>query len=134
MPDGTNFAMAVFAYEADKDYLVHIIAVLHIIGKKGLASEIQVAWDLITEVRREMKPYFIFPEDETEAVKEIRKQTLSEYKEILKAKKVVAVAKIQKAYEMFHCFVVNNLQTQWEKIVHKMHTKDPWIGVNGSSN
>ncbi len=31
-------------------------------------------------------------------------------------------------------FVVSNLQTQWDKIVHKMHTKDPWIGVNGSSN
>jgi hypothetical protein len=29
MPDGTNFAMAAFAYGTNKDYLVHIIAVLH---------------------------------------------------------------------------------------------------------
>jgi hypothetical protein len=59
---------------------------------------------------------------------------LSEYKEILKAKKSVAVAETQKAYEVFRCFVVSNPQTQWDEIVHKMHTKDPWIGMNKSSN
>jgi hypothetical protein len=94
MPDGTNFGMAAFAYGTNKDYLVHIIAVLRIIEKKGLASDIKVAWDGIIKVRREMKPYFLFPENETEAAKEIRKQTLSEYKEILKAKKVFAIAEI----------------------------------------
>jgi hypothetical protein len=93
-----------------------------------------VAWDAIIKVRKEMKPYFIFPEDERDAAKEIWKQTLSKYKEILKAKKIFAVAKTQKAYKMFHCFVVGNPRTQWDKIVREMHTKDPWIGVNGSSN
>jgi hypothetical protein len=48
--------------------------------------------------------------------------------------KSVTVAEAQKAYEVFHCFVVGNLRTQWDRIVHKMHTKDPWIGMNGSSN
>ncbi len=109
----------------NEDYLVHVIAVLRIIKKKGLASDIKVAWDSILEVRREMKPYFQFPEDETETAKEIWKQTLSKYKEILKAKKGFAIAETQKAYEMFRCFVVGNPQTQWDKIVHKMHTKDP---------
>ncbi len=59
---------------------------------------------------------------------------LSKYKETLKAKKGFTIAKTQKAYEMFRCFVVGDPQTQWDKIVHEMHTKDPWIGVNGSSN
>jgi hypothetical protein len=134
MPNGTNFGMAAFAYGTKEDYIVHIITVLRIIKKKGLASEIKVAWDAILKVRWEMKPYFQYPEDETEAAKEIRKQTLSKYKEILKTKKGYAIAKTQKAYEMFRCFLVGNPQTQWDKIVHKMHTKDPWTGVNGSSN
>jgi hypothetical protein len=93
-----------------------------------------VAWDAIIKVRREMKPCFPFPEDKTEAAKEIRRQMLSEYKEILKAKKSYANTETQKTYKMFRCFVVGNPRTQWDKIVHKMHTKDPWIGVNGSSN
>jgi hypothetical protein len=108
MPDGTNFGMTTFAYGTNKDYLVHVIAVQHIIKKKGLASDIKVAWDAILKVRREMKPYFLFPEDKTEAMKGIRKQMLSEYKEILKAKKGFAIAKTQKAYKMFHCFVVGD--------------------------
>jgi hypothetical protein len=81
-----------------------------------------------------MKPYFQFPEDETKATKEIRKQMLSTYKEICKAKRGYMIAKTQKVYKMFHCFVVGNPLTQWDKIVHKMHTKDLWISVNGSSN
>ncbi len=59
---------------------------------------------------------------------------VSKYKEILKIKKSFAVTEAQKGYEVFRCFVVGNLQTQWDKIVHKMHTKDPWISVNRSSN
>ncbi len=59
---------------------------------------------------------------------------LNEFKEILKAKKVTAIAETQKAYKMFCLFVVGNQQTQWDKIVQEMHTKDPWIGVNRISH
>jgi hypothetical protein len=69
--NGTNFGMAAFAYGTNKDYLIHVIAVLRIIKKKGLAFDIKVAWDAILEVRREMKPYFQFPEDKIKAAKEI---------------------------------------------------------------
>jgi hypothetical protein len=34
MPNGTNFGMAAFVYGTNKDYLVHVIAVLRIIEKK----------------------------------------------------------------------------------------------------
>ncbi len=97
-----------------------------------MAADIKKAFHALVEVRREMKPLFEFPKDETEAEKEIWKQLLSEYKEIIKAKKSVTAAEAQKAYEVFRCFVLGDPQTQWDKIVHEMHTKDPWIGVNGS--
>ncbi len=42
---------------------------------------------------------------------------LDRFKEILKAKKVVAIAESQKAYKMFCLFVVGDQQTQWDKIV-----------------
>ncbi len=41
MPDGTNFSMAMFTCGTNKDYLVHINAVLCIIAKKGLMQEIK---------------------------------------------------------------------------------------------
>jgi hypothetical protein len=126
--------MAAFLYGNNEEYLIHVIAVLHIIEKKEMASDTKKAWGAIVEVRREMKPYFEFPESKTEAEKEIWKQTLSKYIEILKAKKSFAIAKTQKAYKMFCCFNIGNPRTQWDKIVHKMHTRDPWIGMDGSSN
>jgi hypothetical protein len=55
------------------------------------------------------------------------------FQNIKRSSKIV-IAETQKGYKMFRCFVVGNQQTQWDKIVHKMHTKDPWISVNGSSN
>jgi hypothetical protein len=38
MPDGTNFSMAAFTCGMNEDYLVHVIAVLRIIEKKGLVQ------------------------------------------------------------------------------------------------
>ncbi len=81
-----------------------------------------------------MSPFFNFPEDQTVAAKEARKKKLDELNKTLKAKKTIAVELAQKAYKLFHCFVVGKARMQWDRIMNKMHTKDPWIGVNGKSN
>ncbi len=127
MPDGTNFGMAAFTSSTNEDYLVHVNAVLRIIKKKGLAAKIKAAWLAICDVRKEMVPYFEFPPNKSEEAKKLRHDSLNMFKEILKAKKVTAIAETQKAYKMFRLFVVGNQRTQWDKIVQEMHTKDPWI-------
>ncbi len=81
-----------------------------------------------------MSPFFTFPEDETVAKIEARKKELSDLNESLNAKKSFTVEQAQKAYELFSCFVVCKAQTQWDRIVNKMHTKNPWIGMNGEYN
>jgi hypothetical protein len=134
MPDSTNFSMAAFTSGINEDYLVHVIAVLRIIKKKGLAAEIKAAWLAIRDVRKETAPYFVFPPDESKEAKKLRRNSLNKFKEILKAKKVTAIKETQKAYEMFRLFVVCDQQTQWDKIFQEMHTKDPWIGVNRISH
>jgi hypothetical protein len=35
---------------------------------------------------------------------------------------------------MFRLFVVGDQQTHWNKIVQEMHTKDPWVSVDGVSH
>jgi hypothetical protein len=69
-------------------------------------------------VRKEMSPLFEFPDDKTTTKKEGRKKKLDHLIEALKAKKDIAVAKAQKAYELFRCFVVGEVQTQWDRIVN----------------
>jgi hypothetical protein len=80
-----------------------------------------------------MSPFFAFPKDETVATKEAKKK-LNKLNKSLKAKKTIVVELAQKAYKLFHCFVVGKARTQWDRIMNKMHMKNPWIGVNGKSN
>jgi hypothetical protein len=64
----------------------------------------------------------------------VRKKKLIGLNESLKAKKSFTVEQAQKAYKLFRCFVIGKARMQWDRIVNKIHTKNPWIGVNGKSN
>jgi hypothetical protein len=134
MPYGTNFLMAAFMSGTNEDYLVHVIAVLCIIKKKGMAAEIKAAWLAIPAVRKEMAPFLQVPPDKTKEAKTLRPASLEQFKGILKAKKGTAIAVTGQVYEMFCLFIVGDHQTQRDKIVQEMHTKDPWIGVDGASH
>jgi hypothetical protein len=134
MPDGTDFSMATFTCGTNKDYLVHVIAVLRIIEKKGLAQEIKAAWLVLPATRKEMVPFLQVLPDESKEAKKLRKASVEQYKGILKAKKGTAFAITSQAYEMFRLFVIGDQQTHWDKIVQEMHTKDPWVGVDGVSH
>jgi hypothetical protein len=134
LPDGTKFQMPTYGSGNNKEYLVFVIAVLQLIEQKETAAKVKEAFTALVEVWKEMSPFFNFPEDESAAEKEVRKKKLSDLNESLKAKKSFAVEQAQKAYKLFHCFVVGKAQTQWDRIVSKMQTKNPWIGINGKSN
>jgi hypothetical protein len=125
MPDGTNFSMAVFTCGTNADCLVHIIAVLCIIEKKGLAQEIKAAWLALPATKKEMMPFLQVPPDESEEAKKLCEASVEQYKGILKAKKGAAIAITIQAYEMFRLFIVGDQQTHWDKIVQEMHPKDP---------
>jgi hypothetical protein len=118
----------------NKEYLINVIAILRLVEHKGTAAEVKEAFAALVKVRKEMSPFLNFTEDETVAKREARKKKLSNLNKSLKAKKSFAVEQAQKAYELLRCFVVGEARTQWDRIVNKMHTKNPWIGINGKSN
>ncbi len=115
-------------------YLVHFIAILHLVKQKGTASKAKEASTAFLAVRNEISLLLKFPDDKTVTEKEAGEKKLNDLKEALQAKKDVAVEKAQKAYELFHCFVVGKVQTNWDRIVNEMHTKNPCDGVYGRSN
>ncbi len=129
-----KFQMPTYGPGIKEEYLVHVIAILRLVEQKGTAAKVKEALAVLVKVRKEMSPFFNFPEDKTLAKKEARKKKLAKLNKSLKAKKSFAVDWVQKVYKLFHCFVVGKAQTQWDRIVNKMHTKNPWIGINGKSN
>jgi hypothetical protein len=121
LPDGTKFQMPTYASGNNGEYLVHVIAILHLVKQKGTAAEVKEAFAALVAVREEMSPFFNFPEDETMAAKEARKKKLNKLNKSLKAKKTITDELAQKAYELFHCFVVGEVRTQWDRFVNEMH-------------
>jgi hypothetical protein len=134
LPNGTKFQIPTYGSGNNKEYLIHVIAVLQLVEQKGTAADVKEAFAALLKVRKEMSSFFNFPEDETATKMEARKKKLSDLNKSLKAKKSFAVNQAQKAYKLFCCFVVGKAQMQRDRIVNKMHMKDPWIGVNGKSN
>jgi hypothetical protein len=90
LPDGTKFQMPTFG-SGNEAYLVHVIAVLRLVEQKGTAAKVQEAFAALVAVRKEMSPFFNFPEDKTVATKKARKKNLNKLNESLKAKKTFAV-------------------------------------------
>jgi hypothetical protein len=56
---------------------------------------------------------------------------LSAIKDELKTACKLAGVETLKANKLICCIVVGKAQMQWDKIVQEMHTKVPWVGVNG---
>ena len=96
LPDGTKFQMPTYGSGNNKEYLVHVIAILQLVKQKGTAAKVKEAFAALVAVRKEMSPFFNFPEDKTVAKKEARKKKLSDLNESLKAKKSFAVEQAQR--------------------------------------
>ncbi len=90
LPDAPKFQMPTYGSGNKEEYLVHVIAVLHLVEQKGTAAEVKEAFALLVAVRKEMSPFFNFPEDETVATKEARKKKLNKLNKSLKAMKAIA--------------------------------------------
>jgi hypothetical protein len=106
LSDGTKFQMPTYGTSNNEEYLVHIITILCLVEQKGTAAKVKEAFAAFVAVRKEMSPLLDVPEDKTANEKEARKKKLSNLKGALHVKKDVAVEKAQKAYKLFHCFVI----------------------------
>jgi hypothetical protein len=101
LPDGTRFQMPIYGSGNNKEFLIHVIAVLRLVGQKGTAAEVKEAFAALVAVRKKMSPFFNFPEDKTTIKKEARKKKLNKLNKSLKAKKSIAIKLAQKAYKLF---------------------------------
>ncbi len=89
---GTYFQMSPFGIRNNKEYFVHNIAVSHLIEQKGTEQDVKKAFEVLVEVRREMRPLLEFPDNKMESKKEECKKKLLEFKKNFKTKCNFAVA------------------------------------------
>jgi hypothetical protein len=132
--NGANFQMFAFGHGNNEENLVHIIAGKHLLEQQGTLKDVGKAFGVIVEVGKQLEPLLQAPDGKTKTKKDEQRKKPSNIKEDLKAARELAVAETLKAYKLFHCFVVGEVQMQWDKIVSEMPFKDPWIGVKRQSH
>ncbi len=125
LTDGTNYQMSVFGKENNKEYLVQVIAVKRLLEQKQTIQDIRKAVQVVVEVRKEIELLLKAQEGETEFKKDEHMKKLSKIKKQHMTSCKLAVTEALKAYTLFPSFNVGKVQTQWDKILHEMHSKDP---------
>jgi hypothetical protein len=101
----SNFQMVAFRYGNNEEYLIHIIAVLRIIEQKGMKTDVSKAIQALVEARKEMKPLFEFPEDDTEAKKQVLKRCFPNTR---KSSRPRGVLRLLKPRRLMKCSVVSS--------------------------
>jgi hypothetical protein len=69
LPDRMKFQMPTYGSGNNEVYLAHVIAVLRLVEQKGTAAKVKEAFAALVKVRKEMSPFFNFPEDKSAAKK-----------------------------------------------------------------
>jgi hypothetical protein len=135
LPDGTILNMSIFSQGNTKEYLVHVVAVLHLIHQKGLNVQCRklakavdrLAGTLQNLLKAAGSKTTILSDDDVEAQKLEIEQTQQMLQEAQKAHDNT----ITKKYELLRNLLSGDAQTQWDCVCRKMHKHDLWAGVNG---
>jgi hypothetical protein len=108
---------------------------MQLLQQKEVKSDVEKAFGVVTDVSNKIGPLYKklnMPKFNQEK-EDLNKQIKSTKENLLKGKKK-ALAEIEKAYELFCVYFVGKACTQWDKVVQVMHTKDPWVAVNGTTH
>jgi hypothetical protein len=82
--------MPTYSSGNNEEYLAHTIAVLQLVEQKGTAAEVKEAFAALMKVRKEMSPFFNFPEDETPAKKEARKKEAHRFERVPQGQEILS--------------------------------------------
>jgi hypothetical protein len=67
LPNGTNFQISAFGQGNNEEYLVHVIILKYLLEKKGAIQDIGKSFQVVVEVRRQLKLLLKAPEGKTKA-------------------------------------------------------------------
>jgi hypothetical protein len=131
----SHISILIFSRGNNKEYLAHVVAILHIIEQKGLPKKCQVLAKAVAKRSEALKSLQEAAESRDTASTSIdvmaRKveieQTTQMFQEAQKAHNK-AVAKL---YEQLRNLLSSDAQSQWDRVFRKMHEHGSWAAVNG---
>jgi hypothetical protein len=116
-----------------REDLVHVITILRLVEQKGTAAEVKEAFTALVALREEMSPFFNFPEDETVAKKKQEKRSSASLISHSRPR-ILRGRTGPEGLQAVPLLCPRQGMNAMDRIVNEMHTKNPWIGMNGESN
>jgi hypothetical protein len=136
LPDRTNYQMVPFQAGTNEAYVTHVIAMNQLLEQMEMQENVEKAFEAVKAISNDklgpLSKNLNMSKVNSEK-KDLKKQIKTLKEDLTKAKKE-AQGKIVKAYELICVYFTREAQTKWDKIVSEMHTKDPWVAVNGVSH
>jgi hypothetical protein len=135
LPDGTNYQMVPFCSGTNKDYVNHLIVMIHLVEQKDLEKSVEVAFEAVKEVEDKIGPLQKkLNMSKSQQEKDNLQKLIDQAEKFLEQNEKTTLEEIVKAYELIRTYFLGEARTQWDKVVQEMHTKDPWVAVDGSLN
>ena len=108
---------------------------IRLIQQKDLENSVEKVFVVASEIEEKIGPLYknLNMSKSHEEKESLKRKIKTTEKDQEKAKKM-ALTEIVKAYELFCVYFVGKACTQWDKVVQVMHTKDPWVAVNGTTH
>jgi hypothetical protein len=133
--DDSHLNMLIFSRRNTKEYLAHIVAVLHIIKQKGLDAKCRKLGMAVVRQSKTLKNLLkaAGSKDTISLDVEVvaRKVEIEQTQQILQEAQKTHNELIAKTYEHLRNLLSGNFQSQWDCVCRKMHESDSWAGVNG---
>jgi hypothetical protein len=131
LPDASHLSMPIYSCGNNKEYLVHIVAVLHIIEQKGLPKKCRVLAKAVVKQSEALKNLqeaagskeTVLTSMDVTACKVEIEQTQQMLQESQKAHNKA----IAETYKQLRNLLSGDAQSQWNRICRKMHKHDSWL-------
>jgi hypothetical protein len=125
LPDASHLSMPIYSRGNNKEYLAHIIAVLHIINQKGLPKKCRMLAKAVarwSEVLKNLQEAAGSRETVSTSVDvTARKVEIEQIQQMLQEFQKAHNKAIAKTYKQLRNLLSGGAQSQWGCICHKMH-------------
>jgi hypothetical protein len=135
LPDDSHISVPIFSRGNNKEYIVHIVAVLRIIKQKGLQKKCRVYTKAVAKRQAALKNLHeaLEPQDTVLTSVDVaaRKVEIEKTTQMLQESQRAHDKAIAKLYEQLRNLLSGDPQSQLDRVCHKMRKNDLWAAVNG---
>jgi hypothetical protein len=135
LPDASHLSIPICSWRNNKEYLVHVVAVLCIIKQKGPPKKCRVLAKAVVRRSEALKNLQEAAESRDTVSTSVdvtaRKVEIEQTSQMLQEAQKAHDKAIAKTYEQLRNLLSGDAQSQWDHVCREMHERDSWAAVNG---